>query len=709
MSFLAPAFFAALAALAVPVVIHLIQREKKQVVHFPSLMFLEKIPYKSVQRRRIHNWALLMLRIAAIILIITAFARPFFNEVTLASPAVGGAREVVILLDRSYSMGYADRWQRAQAEARNAVNGLAAGDRASLVFFDRGADVAARSTEDRVQLLSGISTAKVGAGSTRYAPVLKVAQSILDQSQRPRREAILISDFQRLGWEGAQDIKFPTGATLVPVPITDAATSNVAVSSVAFQRGDFSGQERVTITAGLQNKSEKPVAGLDVALEIAGRQIQSQRVSLEANASGSVTFQPVVLPSPLTRGTVRTAGDALPSDNSFYFTLSPGRPVTVLIVERAGAGRDLSLYLTRALGIGRQPVFKLDVKPVERLTPDDLASHEVVILNDLSISGGLADRVKNFVERGGGLFVVLGDHSTWPDTLAVMPGTPRPAVDRGLGRTGTVGYLDYSHPVFELFRAPRSGNFADARVFRYRGLQAATSARVLARFEDGGIALAEKDSGQGRVLVWATTLDNLWSDLVLKPVFLPFVHRTVTYLAKYEEPSPWQTVGQVYAEKSGGKSRVAVSPSGQRLPIVGAARQPAATGSGRQGAAASSNNDALLELDEQGFYEIRDAAGGVPSAAAAPGAPGGGATPTALAVNVDTSESDLSPLDPQELVAAVTGRALGNSSDVASETVELRPADLERRQAIWWYLLMGGVGLLAGETVLSNRLSRAAP
>jgi hypothetical protein len=696
MSFLAPAFFAAFAALAVPVIIHLIQREKKEIVHFPSLMFLEKIPYRSVQRRRIHNWALLMLRIAAIILIITAFARPFFNEVTLASPAVGGAREVVILLDRSYSMGYADRWQRAQAEARRAVNGLATGDRASLVFFDRGADVAARSTEDRVQLLTAINAAKVGAGSTRYAPVLKVAQGILDQSQRLRREVLLISDFQRVGWEGAQDIRFPTGSTLVPVPVTDAATANIAVSSVAFQRGDFSGQQRVTITAGLQNKSGKPAAGLDVALEIGGRQIQSQRVSLEANASGSVTFQPFVLPSPMTRGTVRTAGDALPQDNSFYFTLSPGRPITALIVEHAGAGRDLSLYLMRALGIGRQPAFKLDVKPVERFTPDDLASHEVVILNDLPISGGLADRLKSFVERGGGLFAVLGDRSTWPDTLAIMPGTLRPAVDRGLGRTGTIGYLDYSHPVFELFRAPRSGNFADARVFRYRSLDAASTARVLARFEDGGVALAEKDSGQGRVLVWATTLDNLWSDLVLKPVFLPFMHRAVTYLAKYEEPSPWQTVGQVYAEKSTGKSRVALSPSGQRLPIAAATRPPAPTGSGRQGTVAPAITDALLELDEQGFYEIRDAAGGP-------------ATATALAVNVDTSESDLSLMDPQELVAAVTGRARGGSSAVESETLELRPADLERRQAIWWYLLMGGVALLAGETLLSNRLSRAAP
>lgn len=692
MSFLAPAFFAALAALAVPVVIHLIQREKKQIVHFPSLMFLEKIPYKSVQRRRIHNWLLLLLRIAAIVMIIAAFARPFLTEPTLASTAVAGAREVVILVDQSYSMGYGDRWQRAQAEAKRAVNSLSAGDRASLVFFARGASVEARSTEDRAPLLAAIDRAKVGADSTRYAPALKVAQSILDQSERPRRDALLIADFQKVGWEGAQDVRFPAGASLTPVPITDAATANVAVSSVAFQRGDFSGQERVTVTAGLQNKSDKPVSGLEVGLDLDGRQVQSQRVSIEAKASGSVTFQPFLLPPPALRGTVRAANDALARDNAFYFTLSPGKPVPVLIVERSGAGRDLSFYLVRALGIGRAPAFKVDVKPLERLDASDLVSHAVIVLNDVPMSGGgLQDRLTNFVEKGGGLFVILGDRSTWPDA-SFMPGAIGPAVDRGLGRTGAVGYLDFSHPVFELFRAPRSGNFADTRVFRYRGLDVKAPSRVLARFDDGAVALAEKDAGQGRMLVWTTTMDNLWSDLVLKPVFLPFVHRVVTYLSKYEEPQPWLTVGQVFTEKRAGPARVALSPSGQRVPVTGSGGGGAAT---QARVASGPGADGLLELDEQGFYEIRDAAGG-------------GVTET-VAVNVDTAESDLSPLDPQELVAAVTGRARGNDPRATEPTIELRPADLERRQAIWWYLLLAGVLLLAGETLLSNRLSRATP
>src|SRR3954454_22701556 len=98
MSFLAPAFFFGLAAVAVPIVIHLIQRERKEVVRFPSLMFLRKIPYQSVQRKRIHNWLLLLLRVAAMLLLVAAFSRPFFKQDPLKlSASATGAREVVIL------------------------------------------------------------------------------------------------------------------------------------------------------------------------------------------------------------------------------------------------------------------------------------------------------------------------------------------------------------------------------------------------------------------------------------------------------------------------------------------------------------------------------------------------------------------------------------------------------------------------------------
>src|SRR3990167_6136542 len=191
MSFLTPLFLVGLAGLAVPVVIHLIQRERRNVVRFPSLMFLQRIPYQSVRRRRIRNWPLLLLRLAALALIVLAFARPSPRRAIPVATASGGARDVVILLDRSYSMGYGDRWARAAAAARRAIDDLQPSDRASIVFFSSGAEVALRSAADRGRPAAGGAAAQPGAGATRYGPALKLAGSILSESSLPRREVVM--------------------------------------------------------------------------------------------------------------------------------------------------------------------------------------------------------------------------------------------------------------------------------------------------------------------------------------------------------------------------------------------------------------------------------------------------------------------------------------------------------------------------------------
>ncbi|TFG53271.1 MAG: hypothetical protein E4H37_03635, partial [Gemmatimonadales bacterium] len=112
LSFLAPAFLAALAALAIPVLVHLTHRSRKEVVRFPSLRFLDQVPYRAVRRQRIRHWALFAARCLALVLLALAFARPLLDRLRGTGAADARSTEHVILLDRSYSMGYGSHWQR---------------------------------------------------------------------------------------------------------------------------------------------------------------------------------------------------------------------------------------------------------------------------------------------------------------------------------------------------------------------------------------------------------------------------------------------------------------------------------------------------------------------------------------------------------------------------------------------------------------------
>ena len=176
--------------------------------------------------------------------------------------------------------------------------------------------------------------------------------------------------------------------------------------------------------------------------------------------------------------------------------------------------------------------------------------------------------------------------------------------------------------------------------------------------------------------MWTSTLDLFWNDLPLKPVYLPFVHQLARHLADHRDRPNWATVGQVIDLSEVGdasKARMAVTPGGQRLALEG-----------EQGR--------VLELGEQGFYEVREQ--GRQSALL-----------SVAASNVELGESDRTPIDPAEIVAAVTGGSGGSATP--GDGMPIPDEAQERSQRIWWYLLFAGILLLTGESLLAHRLSRA--
>jgi len=672
MSFLTPLFLAGLAAIAVPVIIHLIQKERKNVVAFPSLMFLRRIPYQSVNRRKIRNWPLLLLRLAALALIVLAFARPFLTRDAFTAAAAGGAREVVILLDRSYSLGYGDRWARAVDAARQAISGLTASDRATLAFFDTGVEVAIRSAPDKGRLEAALGGAEPGAAATRFGPALKLAGSILSESALPNREVVLISDFQRLAWLGSEGIRLPDGTTVQAVSVADDQSANIAITPAVLQRTGEAGQDRITVTAGALNRGAQP-ASTTMSLEVDGRVVESRPLQLDANGSASATFTPFTPAAKYTRASVRLAGDPLVADNVFHFVVSPSQRTRVLVVDRPGSSQAASLYLSQALELSESPALDVVRRQMGTVTSEDLSSAGVIVLNDVPVSETLARQLTTFVEAGGGLFLAYGERAAWPASAAALsPGLPAGTADRTRGTPGRIGTLEYGHPVFESFRAPRSGDFSTARFYNYREVTPDPAAQVLARYDDGAPALLERRVGNGRVLVWTSTLDVGWNDLALKPVFLPFVHRLGATLASYRQRPPSMTVGDVAAPPRPAAAEpgapVVLAPSGARL--------------------VDEASSGVIELKEAGFYEIRTG--------------DQDPEPVTVASNVDLSESDLAPVDPQEVVAGATGLA-GGAAAAGTNTI-LTNEDRERAQRVWWYLLFGGLLLLTAETVLGNRI-----
>jgi len=694
LTFLVPLFLLGIAGIVVPIVVHLTRRQRRNVVAFPSLMFLEKIPYQEQRRRRIQHWLLLSLRALALALLAVAFARPFLDQSELGLGATSGPREVVVLVDQSYSMGIGDKLERARAEARRVFEGLGPLDRASLVAFSDGAHVVARSTSDRIRLRAALDTVRVGSGTTRYGPALKVAQTILEESTLPSGEVFLLSDFQRSGWTGDEGVSLPPGSTLTPVPLEAKLEENLQITEVTLPRQAVSGRERVTPTARIVRIGGERAREVTATLEIDGQELQGRSVTLQPNAATAVTFQPFTLSQPHTRGTVRLPPDELAADDAHHFVLSPGSALSVLVV--AGGSEEASLYLRRALEITEDGRFRVTVRQASSVRPVDLEGTDAVFLNDVQIDGGSAERLRQFVQNGGGVLIAFGENGGWPSSAAdMLPGTMGDVQDRVQGRGGRLGYIEYGHPVFEIFSGPRSGDFTGARFYRARGVTLSEGGSVLARFDDGSVALAERRLDRGRVLVWTTTLDSYWNDLALQPVYLPFVHRLAEYVGGRAEALPWFTVGQVVDLANPEALETAGLVSTEAAGLAEGLDQVALAPSGSTRSLPAGEGPRYLPLELHGFYTVRP-----------PGTDP--ARPFVMAVNVDLEESNLATIDPEELVLQITASSAAQPEpgQNLAQAAELQRADQERRQSLWRWLLIGALALLIGETVLSNWVSR---
>lgn len=692
MGFLAPLFLAGLAGLAVPVLLHLTRRERGSPVRFPSLMFVEQIPFEERSRRRIRRWLLLVLRMSVLALLAAAFARPFARGGMLAGGIGGGPEEVVVLLDQSYSMALNDQWAQAVARAKEAFGAMGPQDRASLVAFSESPRLLVHSSQAVAPLLQALDTLETTSMGTRIAPALKLAGSTLSASRLPRRRLVLISDFQRAGWQPDRDAALPEGVELETAIVggDGAGAGNLTLGDLELERTAGQGRDRVTVRArvatsgGARGEGDVGEREARVTLFVDGTEVDARVVLVPADGAARVSLGPFTLARDFTRGEVRVSDGVLAADNVAYFTASPGAGVAVLVWDPRGAGPS-NLHLRGALEAGDEGEFSARVT-ASAPSAAQLAATDVVVANGVAMPAGTARRIRDFVTDGGGLFVVLGERGPLAGGAAgggqaeFLPVVAGQVADAP-GEPRRLGFVDYDHPVFELFRGPRSGDFSRAAFYRTRRVQAVADARTPARFDDGSPALVETRSGRGRIVVWAGGMDRLWTDFPLQSLYLPFVRRVASHLASRGDPAPWHPVGATVD-----LAAIAEAAGTQELPAEAVAMAPG-------GGSAPIGRDApLLFLGERGIWEIRS-----PGRHADP--------PLVLAANVDLRESDLTRLDMEEFVAAVGGGAALGASRASDGRAEEPPSeeDLEARQGFWRYLLAGVFLLLVSESALANR------
>ena len=180
MNFLNPFFLIGASVLALPVLIHLVRRERSEIVPFSSLMFLLKMPKRMIRQQMLKNLLLMVLRLLLIALLVGVFARPYLVQGTSPdAPLLGQGRGYVMLLDNSYSMQYGQNFEKMKSEAISRINAMGGSDRMAIVGFNDSATVLANITPDKGRLRAAVDALEPSSFGTRYFDAFSVADRLL--------------------------------------------------------------------------------------------------------------------------------------------------------------------------------------------------------------------------------------------------------------------------------------------------------------------------------------------------------------------------------------------------------------------------------------------------------------------------------------------------------------------------------------------------
>ncbi len=696
MNFVNPLFFLGALAASVPILLHLIRRERARRIEFPTLMFLRRISKKSIRFQKLRHLLLLLLRILALLLLVFAFVRPFRDNPQAVAAGGRPTEAHILLLDNSLSMGYGDRWQRAKAAAVAVVKRAEAGDKVALLEFSDQVRARTELTTDSPAVVSEIENRlELSDRPTRYGQALRVAEKVALDAGTGKRFVHLISDFQKNGWAAdEQAFRLSSGILLEHVDVGSDEFSNLSIGDVHVTQSDEVDGGAIEIKAAVLNFGAEDRKGVKISLSLDDRVVTEKLIEISSGGVQGVDFELPALTAGLHVVALNVDDARLQRDNQFLLTVEARGRTPVLCVEdpRSSRGdRSPSFFLTRALNISSVSPYRLTTTSSQKLESIGSIQGALVIWNNAPGGGSALQRqLQDFVKSGGGLIIVLADQSMAADfnrSFGTWLPVREEAAESNTGPVSRRQVQDYAlltdirldHPIFRPFSAANSGSFSTARFFKRARLSAQNGAEVLARFDDGAPALLQVNLDKGRVLVFASSADDSTNDLPLKAVYAPLWQQMLRFVANVQEGRRWIEVGDVIAPK-----RLLVE-AGLRLGMrdINLDQSIVVMDSTRQRVPLAPGSDAVV-AEKIGLYEVRTSK-----------------LNTSLAVNPVPRESDLAHGDSEQMVAGWLSQD-ANAPPVISEDERLSPEEIDRTQNFWRYLLLAAVLCLLAEGVLAN-------
>ncbi|RMF37832.1 MAG: hypothetical protein D6753_16925 [Planctomycetota bacterium] len=697
------------AAAAIPLVLHLLNRRRFDVVHWAAMHLLLRVLQKESRRVRLEQLLLLLTRVAILVLLALALARPFWN--TAGQPVVEAGRPPVVWvlgIDASYSMGRKSTDGRslmamAKAQAEQIVQEAREGD--AFVLLEIAAPCRPRIAEptfDRgltAAELGRLQTLDTGADMLGCAALIEqVIDDVLQTTHLPQDvRVVLFSDMGEDTWQPVMNEqaeiwqRMSRRAEIVIRALKPSAEPNLAVTDMQPDALRSLVGTPIGVQVVVENLSGQARSNLPVQLLLEDKTVASESVDLEPYGAASVGFSIRLPTEGLAVLACEIPDDALTADNERFLTVEAVGSTRILILEeRPGSGKLLEIAL--------QPTPQAENGwSVRTMTPldaigQDLAQWNVVVLDDgVEVTPELFDALVHFVENGGGVVCMFGprsDPQAWQDLaggaatewLGFRLVEPSPQGD------WRVDPLEYRSPVVAPFAGFPAAGLLTTPIFRFWKIEP-TAPQVLeidAGLQGDAPWIVHRRSGHGMVVSWLSAPEAgsvqqgvAWNAIAAWPSFVPLLQQSVRMVLDAGQAALNRTVGESLDGFAPGdvQGHITITdPTGQEHSLV-----PAQRPDGRR-------VWRFDHTDWRGVYRVQaDAARVLP-----------------YSVNIDVQQSRASTVEPSVLPIASKSATPSRPLDGA------RASQTPVQQSMARWLLVAMLALMACENLLGIYIGRRA-
>jgi len=692
MNFLAPWFLIGAAAIALPVIFHLVRQRIRKRQEFSSLMFLKPTPPKVKRRTRLEHLLLLALRCLILLLLAAAFARPFFTQPPGALDNREAGEIVTVLLDTSASMQRGSLWREAGGLVAELQRELRTARQVSLLGFDRQVttlvsfDDWARADAGRRESLwrERLSTAQVTPSGTHLGKALVTAAELIEEA-RTREQVtaeslpgriIVVSDAQEGSHlEGLAGFNWPARLAVELRSPQRVTTSNAGLHPVAREEAatlTFNTTNEVRVFVSNASDATKELLHLAWRTDT-GAATGEQQVYLPAGQARVVRLTtPTNAPG---ANRIQLAGDDEPFDNEIHLVAEEPElfSVVVLGADDEHQPGSLSFFLRRVFqSTARQQIEFAAVTNLANYAAPDRPPDFVVATD----APGVAPVLRRQLDAGGTGLLVLDREGITQNLGPLLGVGDLPTVEGQARQYALLGRIEFGHPLFAPFLDMRFSDFSRIHFWKYRKLDAAAlpGAKVLAAFDSGDPALLEVTVGSGTLFVLASSWRHADSQLALSSKFVPLLYSMLELHRPPRPPTQDRMVGDALPLATYARPGTATLPDDTTVNFAA--------------------DTAEFTFNVPGIHRFKFADD----------------QELAVAVNLDPAESRTGPLKEEELIRIGVPLHVDPQTITLAQAARLeqqKDAETESQQKNWRWLLAIAAGIFLLESWLAGRAGRS--